>query len=333
MADSEPQTADTLLRRKKNTMQTRTLGRTGFNVSEIGFGAATIGGKVYGNVPRGEAVKTVEKYLEAGGNLIDTSRGYGSEEIIGEAIERCRLRTKVYLATKTMPPTETMDDIPKLRKDLEASLRALKIDYVDLYYFKGPTESHDLMNRVLEEFDSFKKEGKIRAIGVPVKGPAVTDRTVSLCRQYTDTGQVDVLQLTYSILKQRNAESIEYASANGLGVVASTTLEHGFLTGKYAPDSSFNDYRRRWKGKHLRELLEEILKIKDWAVRAPYTSLSQVALKFALANNHVSTVIPGARNGQQIAENLSVGTLPPLEPDILGRLLQQYGEFTEQANP
>ena len=106
--------------------------------------------------------------------------------------------------------------------------------------------------------EQLKTEGKIRAIRTSIKGPNVTQHTADLCRQYVYTGKVDVLQLVYSIFRQSNAQIFEQARQAGVGIIARTVLESGFLTGKYNSQSLFleGDHRRRWSAEQLQEFKE-----------------------------------------------------------------------------
>ena len=310
----------------------RALGRTGFQVSEVGLGAWAIGGRSYGSVTEADAEGAVEAYVVAGGNFIDTARGYGtSEETLGRVIRRLGVRDRLILASKT-GMTRSAEQLPRIREECELSLRLLQTDVIDLYYIHSPPEDPALMARVLEEFEALKSEGKIRSIGASIKGPDVTDDTVELCRRYADSGRIDAIQLIYSVLRQKNRRSIDHARSRNVGIVARTALENGFLTGKYAPGSVFveGDHRRRWRGERLDRILREAETAAVWAVRPPYRDLAQVALRFALAAEGVSTIIPGARSADQVRRN--VVELPPLEPSILARLTDRYGDFTPNAN-
>ena len=223
----------------------REMKRTGFLVSELGFGAWGIGGKGVGSNSAIEAEDAILEYVNAGGNLFDTAITYGdSEAHIGKTLKRAGLSNKVFIATKSKKG-ETADSIPVLRQDLEISLNNLQREYVDIFYLHLPPEEDDIMDMALSELEKFKKEGKIRAIGASIKGPAVTDATVRLCKKYIDTGRVDAIQLVYSILRQKNLEAIEYAYKNDVAIIARTTLESGFLTGKYAVGTRFasDDHR------------------------------------------------------------------------------------------
>jgi aryl-alcohol dehydrogenase-like predicted oxidoreductase len=315
-------------------MKKRALGKSGFEVTEIGFGAWAIGGRGYGEVSEQQAYAVIEAYLEGGGNFIDTARRYGeSERRLGEVLRRSGTRDQVYLATKTHQ-SRSKETLPEIRKELEESLRLMQTDVVDLFYMHAPPEEVDVMNFALDEFAALKKEGKIRAIGASIKGPDVTRKTVDLCRQYVDSGRIDAIQLIYSVFRQMNAESIAYAKNNGVGIVARTVMESGFLTGSYRPGDAFadNDHRRRWQGAHLDELLAEAVRLSSTAVRPPYSSLAQVAIRFALAQEGVSTVIAGAKRVEQMRANLAVDAIPPLENSLLEELRRDYADFTAKAN-
>ena len=315
-------------------MRKRYLGGTKLEVTEIGLGAWPIGGSSYGEVTDQQAMAVLEAYFDEGGNFIDTARGYGeSERRIGEALKLFGNRDRIILASKT-PHTDSVGQIPEIRKDLETSLKLLQADCIDLNYIHNPPDDTDTMNRVLDEFSKLRLEGKIRAVGASIKGPNVTQETVALCRRYIDTGRIDALQLIYSILRQRNQESITYAKKHDVGIVARTALENGFLTGKYKPEGpSFEGrHRSRWGGDRLRAILQEALEMEEWAISPPYHSLAQVALAFALSCDGVSTVIPGAKNRYQVAGNAEVAELPAMDADILTRLTETYREFNDMAN-
>jgi aryl-alcohol dehydrogenase-like predicted oxidoreductase len=312
----------------------RPLGGTGIDISELGFGAWPIGGTGYGPVEEREAVQSIEAYLDAGGNFIDTARRYGqSEAILGKAIGGGEIRERVVLASKTFMG-ETMETIPEIRRELEESLRALETDHVELYYLHMPPEDPDVMNRALDEMEILKQEGKIKAIGASIKGPEVTTETVDLCRQYIDSGRVDAIQVVYSILRQRIGEIFEYANKRGVGIVARTSIESGFLSGKYRPGEIIKaDHRKRWTGDTQTRIFERVAELETYALRPPYRSMAQVAVRFSLEPKAVSSVIVGAKNAAQVRENMDVGALPPLDEDLIERLQNEFGGRTEAYNP
>jgi aryl-alcohol dehydrogenase-like predicted oxidoreductase len=312
----------------------RTLGRTAFQISELGFGAWQIGGTQYGPVPEAEAVEVIHSYIQAGGNFIDTARVYGeSEAILGKVLSKGKLRERILLATKTMKGNER-DTIPAIREELEESLRLLKTEYVDLYYLHQPPNDPEVMNQALNLLESFKKEGKLRAIGASIKGPAVTDATVKLCRQYIDSGRIDAIQIVYSILRQKNAPIFDYAQQKGVGIIIRTSIESGFLSGKYRPGQVVAEgHRKRWTPETQSLIFKRVMEMETYAIQSPYTSMPEVAVRFALDHREVSSVIIGARTPEQMKKNMAIASLPSLSPLIQGRLEEEFGGLTETFNP
>lgn len=318
-------------------------------VTELGYGAWPLGNngknEYGGELDEEEGKAVIRAYVEGGGNFIDTARAYGerSERLIGTVVRESYRREDLYIATKTQGGA-AMDTIPRIREDLEESLRLLQTDYVDVFQLHQPPEEPEVMNAALEELERLKKEGKIRAIGASIKGKDVTDATLALCRQYIKTGRVDVLQVVYSILRQKHLPAIEEAHAAGVGIIARTSMESGLLTGKYEPGHRFGglDHRRRYTPEHLDYVLEKVQEIKEELytekrfnlVKMGYSqgSLAQVAVKFAMAPAGVSTVIAGARKMKQIGENLAVAALPELPDELVDYLRSEYGDSTEKAN-
>ena len=312
--------------------KTRTLGRMGFEISEIGFGAWAIGGKGYGEIEERQSLECLETYLEAGGNFIDTARGYGeSERFIGQVLHSSGMSDNIYIASKT-GRGRTKETISEIREDLETTLGLLQREYVDLYYLHHPPDDPDLMDLILDEYEQFKQEGKIHAIGASIRGPNVTQHTVDLCRQYIATGRVDALQVIYSIFRQKNAEMFAEARQHGVGIVARTVLESGFLTGKYQSDHIFTAHRKRWGERRLRTILEHVNTLQDTTVIPPYSSLGQVAIRFVLQHPDVTTAIIGAKTAAQTHRNIEVEHLPLLAPEIISRLKADYADFTEYCN-
>lgn len=313
-------------------MQKRTLGRTGFRVTEIGFGAWAIGGGHlnYGPVSEEQAHACIAAYIEQGGNFIDTAQAYGeSERILGDFFERTRMREEMFVSSKTyrLEPGE-------IRRELQETLHLLRSDYVDIYFLHMPPDDQAEMNRVLDVYEQLKGQGKIRAIGASVKGADVTPKTVELCRQYIRSGRVDVLMVIFSILRQKNSEILQEAMDNGVGVVARTVLESGFLTGKYSPGHDFTgrDHRTRWERKRLTGILECAQDLSREHVLPPYKTLSQLAIRFALDEERISSVVLGATSVEQVEENMQVSGLPPLEHELKEHLISTYGERTDEFN-
>ncbi|MDR1534166.1 MAG: aldo/keto reductase [Planctomycetota bacterium] len=303
-------------------------------VTELGFGAWGIGGlKVGADTPiRGE--EALGAYLDAGGNFIDTAAAYGeSEAIIGKTLADRGVKDGVYVATKTKNG-EFADTLPGIRRDLERSLAKLRRDYVDIFYLHMPPEDDTVIDAALGECEKLRAEGKIHGVGASIKGPAVTSETVDLCKKYVDTGRVDVIQLVYSILRQKNLAAIEYAHGRGVAIVARTAMESGFLTGKFRDGFRFpdDDHRQRWNDA-VDGIVSAVERIKAKFMPPAYGSVGQLAVKFALIPEGVTSVIVGAKNATQQRANEEIAALPDPDAEIVQSLVATFKGFTGQCNP
>jgi len=314
-------------------LKKRVLGRTGFEVTELGFGAWPIGGDGYGDMSEKNAIETIDAYLSAGGNLLDTAPAYiNSEKYIGKALSGKGMRDQLIITTKTQKG-DTAETIPDIRPDIEQSLRSMQTDYVDVYFLHIPPEDPDVMNRAIDVFEELKDEGKIRSIGASIKLANVTPATVQLCRQYIDSGRIDVIEVVYSILRQANAEIFGYAQEKGVGIIARTAIESGFLSGKYQPGHVFTEgHRKRWDNNTLQEALKAAGELQKYAIREPYTSLAQVAVRFSLVPEEISCLIVGPENPDEVRKNMETMALPPLDDDLVERLKKDFEGKTESYN-
>jgi aryl-alcohol dehydrogenase-like predicted oxidoreductase len=226
-----------------------------------------------------------------------------------------------------------METVPMIREDVEESLKLIGTSYIDVYYLHQPPEDDGVIDAALTELEKAKEEGLIRHIGASIKGPNVNQMTVDLCRKYIKTGRVDVFQVVYSILRQKLYDVILEAQDAGIGIVARTALESGFLSGNYRPGHVFTepDHRARWIEANLEFILEKTRDIGK-LVNAPYENIPQIATKFTLTNPGVSTLILGARNSDQVIRNMKTEILPPLPEETLNVLKQTYGYITERCN-
>jgi len=313
-------------------LEKRDLGRTGLQITRLGFGAWAIGSRGYGKVERGDAEAALEAYINAGGNFIDTARGYGdSEKIIGDFLQaRPGLREKLVIASKL-----GMHDPQELREGLQTSLENLQVDTIDLMYLHSPPDDESTMNAVLDVFEEFQARGKIRAIGASVKGPNVTRHTVQLCRQYINTGRVDALQVIFSVFRQKNLEMFEEAENAGVAVVGRTALESGFLTGKYTPGHSFKegDHRRRWSQEKLNTILQEVERLGNEHAKAPYRSLTHFVLRYVLEEPRLTSMLVGGKNARQVEEQMSALHSPAVADEQFQALREHYRGFEQLLNP
>ncbi|RMF77348.1 MAG: aldo/keto reductase [Chloroflexi bacterium] len=203
-----------------------------------------------------------------------------------------------------------------IRSACEASLKRLQTDYIDIYLYHTPRGE---MAFIPEEFDvlrQLQQEGKIRHYGISVDTVADGMKTLA----YPDNAEG--IQVVYNIL-EREAELEFFPKARqlGVGIIARVPLASGFLTGKYTADVTFppNDHRSRIPRDVIEQRVNQVEKLRELIADDDRT-LAQLALQFCLAHPAVSTVIPGAKTPEQLADNARAGELPPLTDDERNRI-------------
>ena len=306
-------------------MQYRTLGRTGLRVSDIGFGAMTIGGEVFGATDDQESLRALHRALDLGMNFIDTADAYGqghSEELIAQVLKT--RRNEVVLATKggnqfTVRQGLRNFDPDYITSALEASLKRLQIETIDLYQLHNPSQEVMRRGEIFERLDRFKREGKIRFYGVSLEKTA--DGLVAV-----ETSKPDTLQVVYNILHQDPEEKLfPLAQKENIGIIARVPLERGVLSGRFKSTAEFaqKDWRRGVFPEEGLARTHAAVEKLGFLVKGDVPNLAQAALRFILSNPVVSTVIPGIRTVQQAENNVAVSgrTLPA---DGIARLEELY---------
>ncbi len=304
-------------------MRYRTFGKTGWKVSEIGFGAWAIGGG-WGPQSDEDSVAALDRALDLGCNFIDTAQGYGdgrSERVIAQALKQRSSREKIYVATKIPPapgawppsPYDSVEDrYPEnyLRERLERSLRDLQTDCIDIVQLHTWTRAWNRQPRALEVLRQFKKEGKLRAIGI-----STPEHDQNSLIDPMRGGWLDCVQVIYNIFEQEpQAEFFPAATENGVGVIVRVAFDESALTGKLTAQTTFGegDFRRGYfAGDRLERTVNRVEKIKN-ILGAEEPVLAEAALKFALKPAAVSTVIPGIRNVKQAEMNCAVSDQAPM---------------------
>jgi aryl-alcohol dehydrogenase-like predicted oxidoreductase len=281
-------------------MQHRRLGSEGPEVSVIGFGAWAAGGRGWGSVDDAETVKAIRRSVELGATFIDTAEVYGSghsEEIVGEAIKELS-RDEVFVATKVAGNDLSSDAI---RRAVEASLKRLGVDHIDLYQMHWPdpnTDPHESMRTM----DDLVNEGKIRYVGA-------SNFDVDLMKTCLEVRHLDSLQPPLDMLRRDIlSEILPFCRENGIGVVVYSPMAKGLLTGKYKPDATFpeGDVRSsdsRFQGEAFQRNLRIVDRLRPIADRHGRT-LAQLAIAWTLAQDGVTVSIVGAKNPKQVEENI-----------------------------
>lgn len=310
-------------------MKYRKFGKTGMEVSEIGFGAWAIGGS-WGDQKESDSLEGLETALDNGVNFIDTAAGYGngkSEKIIGEFLKS---RTEqVYVCTKTPPAPGKWPPSPYckieerypekyLRENVEERLTNLQASSLDVLLLHTWTRAWNDNPVALEILQKMKSEGVIKNIGI-----STPEHDQNCVIQLMRDGVIDVLQVIYNIFEQEPAAQIlPVAKETGTGIIVRVAFDEGVLTGKYRGDEKFgrDDFRSNYfAGDRLMRGVKRTEKIRDEFKNSGY-SMPELALKFAMTQEAVSTVIPGIRNRSQALQNAAVSDLPDLKPGTLLRL-------------
>ena len=300
-------------------MKYRTLGRTGLRVSVIGIGTWQLGGEWGKQFEQREADAMFDRARALGLNLIDTAECYGdhtSERLIGAAIQRDRENWVV--ATKfghrfTGHMKRSDERSPKdAVEQLEASLKALRTDYVDLLQYHSLAD-HEFENEELQQtLIRLKEQGKLRHIGNSIRGNADDTQT-----KQSEKAHVEALQVIYNRLDRRPEErDFPYALEHNLGVLARVPLASGFLSGKYKPGVRFasDDTRASQDPQEVNRKLREVEQIARNEV-PPGVPMAQWALAWCLQPPAVTAVIPGCKSVEQIESNAKAAELDLVRDD------------------
>ena len=295
-------------------MRYRILGSTGLRVSAIGLGTWQFGGEWGHTFSQADADAILDQAAEVGINVIDTAECYGdrlSERLIGDYLSR-HDRPRWIVATKFGHQFKGFMDRSEdfstagVRRQLEGSLRALRVETIDLYQFHSGSDrqlqNEDLWAMLAEQ----RRAGKIRHLGLSIPGKGSEVQT----RQARILG-AEALQVIYSRLDRR-AEQLYFPQArlDNLGILARVPLACGLLSGKYRPNATFpsNDRRSALEADRMRADLLEVERIRRTEVPEG-VPMAQWALAWCLKNPAVSTVIPGCMNPAQVAANAAAAEL------------------------
>jgi aryl-alcohol dehydrogenase-like predicted oxidoreductase len=310
-------------------MRYRKLGRTGFEVSEIGYGAWGIGGKQWLGGEDDESLHALRLSIDLGMNLIDTALAYGdghSEQLVGQVVREAG--RKIYVATKVPPKnriwparagTPIGDVFPYeyIMSSAEESLRNLGIDTIDLLQLHVWTDEWVERDEWKRAFEDLKQSGKVQSVGV-----SATEHDPDSALQMMATGLIDAVQVIYNIFDQTpEARMFPLAVEHGIGILARVPLDEGALSGHFSEDTTFPDGDfRNWyfRGDRKKQVVEHVDALRrDLGDGA---SIPDVALRFCLSHPAVSTVIPGMRTRRHVRSNAALSDQGPLPQETLGVL-------------
>jgi len=302
-------------------MEMRRLGSSGLQVSALGFGTMTFGGKdnfsAVGTTQVDEARRLVDLCLEAGVNLFDTADVYSqgaSEEVLGQALEG--RRDDVILATKVHGrmgdgPNDVGQSRHHIMRGCEASLKRLRTDYIDLYQVHG-FDPLTPLEETLRALDDLVRAGKVRYVGCSNYSAWHLMKALGIS-ECAGLERYVSQQVYYSLVaRELEYELVPLALDQGIGGIIWSPLSGGFLSGKYRRGQAGPEDTRRpmrgdpgtideVKGFDVIDILEEISQAHD-------ASIAQAALNWLLRKPGVTSVLVGARREEQLVDNLKAAT-------------------------
>lgn len=316
-------------------MKYRGLGSSDVVCSEIGFGVWTVSAGWWGAFTDDEAIRLLREARDLGITFFDTAPTYGDgrgETIVAAAFKD--VRDEVVYSTKLGYDTEIewkpeghqerphRTDVEFTRRAVEASLRRLETDVIDVLQMHNPRMTHLQQDDLWDLLDDLKGEGKVRAYGVAL-GPAIGWRDEGLWALANRDG-MQSFQMIHNLLEQDpGRDFLGVARGSGAGVMVRVPHSSGMLEGKYTKDTTFdaNDHRSHRKREWLLTGLQKIEKL-DFLTRE--MTLGQAALKWVLAEPQVATVLPNIYNREQLAEFAAAPDKPDLSEEQLARAADLY---------
>jgi aryl-alcohol dehydrogenase-like predicted oxidoreductase len=311
-------------------MNLRTLGKTGWQISEIGYGAWGIGKSNWIGASDDESIKALNKAVDLGLNFIDTALAYGkghSEKLVGQVVKERSER--IYVATKIPPKNgqwparsgASVDDTFPAKhviSSTEESLRNLATDAIDVQQFHVWSDEWVDKGDWLEAIQKLKAQGKIKAFGI-----SINDYQPENAIKLIETGVVDTVQVIHSIFEQAPEDQLYPAcERHQVGIIVRVALDEGGLTGKITPDTTFEegDFRGHYfRGDRKREVYERVQKIAS-DLGITLDQLAETALRYVLSHPAVSTVIPGMRSVRNVERNCQLGDGRGLPKDQIEKL-------------
>jgi aryl-alcohol dehydrogenase-like predicted oxidoreductase len=317
-------------------MQYRQLGRTGWKLSDISFGAWAIGG-AWGSVSDKESLAALRQAVDCGVNFIDTADVYGdgrSERLIAQLKQS--EKSKIIVATKAgrRLPRQTVEGYSRqnLTMWVEDSLRNLATDSLDLLQLHCPPGALYDGPEVFGILDDLVRAGKIRYYGVSVE-------KIEEALKAVEFPNLQTVQIIFNCFRQRPAEQFfARAKQKQVGILARVPLASGLLTGKLRSDSTFaaDDHRNfnrhgeafdigeTFSGVDYNVGLEAVEEMR--ALLPAGVSMSQFALRWILMFDAITCAIPGGKRPEQVADNCQASDLPPLSNEVMRGVRRIYDE-------
>jgi aryl-alcohol dehydrogenase-like predicted oxidoreductase len=310
-------------------MRYRQLGRTGFGVSEIGYGTWGIGKTWWIGAEDEESLRALRAARDAGVNFFDTALAYGdghSERLIARAFGRAQ---DIIVASKVPPknrvwPVKVEDPLseafPKeyVLACLNQTLRNLGRESVDVYQFHTWNDRWATQKEWLDCMHAMKAAGKAKFIGISVQNHQPVNVIKALA-----TGLVDAVQVIYNIFDQSPEDELfPYCERQNVGIIARVPFDEGSLTGRIRPDTAFpeGDFRNTYfRGERKQEAWRRVEAIAA-DTQFGLERMPELALRFCISHAAVSTVIPGMRDPKHVAANVAASNAGPLPAELREKL-------------
>jgi aryl-alcohol dehydrogenase-like predicted oxidoreductase len=313
-------------------LPTNPLGSTAMDITRVGFGAWAIGGGDWafgwGTQDDADSITAIRHAVERGINWIDTAAVYGlghSEEVVAEALAPLAESDRPFVFTKSGLVWDENDRSSRssrvgapasIRREVEASLRRLRVEQIDLIQMHWPAEDGTALEEYWSTFVALKDEGKVRAIGL-------SNHTVGQLDEAEPIGHVDTLQPPLSPINRGAAgDVVPWCAAHGTGAIVYSPMASGLLSGRWTEERSASldptDWRAKnpaFQGEALRRALALAEGLRPIAERLG-TSVASVAIAWTLAFPGVSGAIVGARDPGQVDGWLDAATLVLDDADV-----------------
>ncbi len=316
-------------------MKFRTLGKTGFSISEVSLGTWQLGGKWGTPFNQQDADDTLQAAYDHGVNFFDTADGYQggkSEQAVGRFIKThpdVHFTTKI--GRKEEPLTSDHFSPDNLTRYVDDSLTNMGVDSLDLVLLHCPPMSVYYMPDTFFTLDELKKEGKIKNYGVSVERVEEAIKAMSY--------DISAVEIIFNMFRLRPADLFfDLAKKNNIGILARVPLASGLLTGKFTADTRFapEDHRTTNRNGQLFDkgetfsgvdYLTGVKAANELKQRLGTDNLAATALRFILMYNAVSAVIPGASNPTQIDRNTTAADLPALTAEQMQIVKDVYDKY------
>ena len=311
-------------------MRYRTLGRTGLDISVLGYGAWGIGGTMWIGADDDESVRALQRSIELGLNFIDTAHGYGnghSERLVGQVVRESA--ETVYVATKIPPKNrrwpapagvKAEDAFPAdwIVKCTEESLERLGLETIDVQQFHVWSDEWVGKGDWLDGVEQLKRDGKIRFFGV-----SINDHQPSNAVRLVESGHVDTVQVIYNVFDQSPEDELFPAvQAADVGVIVRVPFDEGSLTGRIRPDTEFppGDFRRTYFGGDRKQQVWDRAQALAADLGVSVDDVADIAFRFCTTHPAVSCAIPGMRSVTNVERNVASADAGPLSDEQVALL-------------